>query len=1086
MAEIYEFDPATDIQVLETFTFEEEIDRPENLRFYTLDEQVTDYFERSIPVGKVSKHAMFLLEREADRLRDLYDTIVIGTDTAFDFRKDRPHDGYLPWITPVYAQDIRRRPIRWLTEYMPLLAPRQPRYYDRMLSGLPRPLSFTNGKRAVFSKPQRFVDAEGSKPIRAVPVYKKTRGILHAGGKYEVVEDDVPNTGDDIAVRGYWIGKRSTELVSPLADHPILGSNDAHFYESIADYSDIVPSVEAILNHAVPVTPHPFRDATPFLKVYDVEWSDIPWSAWKRHFPPAEQVSAGLPVDPISIPQHSLDIPSESLQKYYHIPFQPGMSPRFWLSCQEDGGILVARMLLSQAGDATPITVPNPVEAPLASLTPATPLDCLPSGIGFDEFLTRGIYRPPGVCVPLETIAKEKSEFGMKGRLPWGETTHDDVLSGYIPLLQASQGPAPSALKEPVIPKPGVPELSPLRKDVLTILGDKNRVDSDKAGDLRTLVADMPVKNKQFLDQDEKFLLCEHSLSLLSGDLALNNRKFYETWCAIVDGSRVCKFCGEAVNRDVLVDVVEFDDAGHATLHSEAPMVAEFHPGGVRSFTAQLQTLRELFDTRDPAQDVFFMLLSILQILPDQARLEPVLGQVRQLSNFTKSKGESAQAIYGICGVALLMQIHDPFLIPRRSFGVPFLLTGWPRDGKDSDPGILDSLLGSLKKTFEQFKTTFKGPSMGLVREVFRASSKVRDKCVLALKVMTKPPAAFIQKLNLVDYTDLLEQAALRYAKAPPVPAQLSVLVPNIRIDTGDSAKIARTECIPSAHMSFWSTSTPAVLLQSPIVFNKNVQPGVLAGLVRGTGSERVSWGPLPADTAARLKKELPAFAKALRNTPLVSTLSDRSISWNQAASIAGRLLDLSRTRTIGLPSQLLRQLRNELESLDPSQNSSQLRDAARGIAYAILDAVGKIPALREQWSEILPKDLALKSFIRSSAALEGEVRSLVTAERESFKTRLGEKSDMERELVKQLLDIGLAPYVITLQDRQLFAQQLEERVRPIDPLGNPEVPEEGFQEVPTDAERDDADQGERGDFGDMPNRPAEDSYGEFGIDIGV
>lgn len=1079
MAEIYEFEPA-DIQVLETFTFEEEVDRPENLRFHTLDDQVTDYFERSIPVGKVSKHRMFLLERSADRIRDLYESVVIGTDTSFDI-KGRPHNGYLPWISPVYSQDIQRRRLNWATDYMPLLAPRQPRYYDRMLAGLPRPLSFVNGRRAIFSSPLQFLDAEGSKPIRAVPTFKKTRGILHAGGRYEIVEDEVPNTGDDIAVRGYWIGRRGLELVSPLADHPILGTNDPHFYESTADYTEIVPSVEAILNHAVPVTPHPFRDAAAYLKLYDVAWADIPWSAWKRHFPPAEQVSSGLPVEPIAIPQHNPDIPSETLQKYYHIPFQPGMSPRFWLASQEDGGLLVARMLLSQAGDLTPIAIPNPMEAPLAQQTLATPTDCLPPGLSFDDFLTRGVYRG-GVCVPLEAIAKEKSEFGMRGRAPWGETTHDDVLTAYIPVLKASQGPAPSAPREPVIPKPSVPELSPMRKDVLTILGDKDRVDSDKANDLRVLVTDMPVKNKQFLDQDEKFLMCEHTLAILSGELAMHNRKFYDTWCGIVDGNRVCKFCGEAINKDVFVDIVEFDDDGHAALHYETSMVAEFHPGGVRSFTEQLQGLRTLFDTRDPAQDLFFMLMSILQILPDQARLEPILGQVRQLSNFTKTKGESAQAIYGICGIALLMQTHEPFLVPRRSFGTPFILSGWPREGDAANAGILDSLLGALKKTFEQFKTTFKGPSMGLVREVFRDSKKVREKCVLALKIMTKPPAAFIQKLNLVDYSDALDQAALRYAKAPPVPAQLSVIVPNIRIDTGDVAKLS-TECVPSAHISFWSTSTPAVLLQTPIEFKKSASPGVMSHLVGTSVSERIKWGPLPTETAARLKKEIPAFAKALRNTPLATVLADRSVSWNKAAAIAGRLLDLSR----GIPSDTLRKLRGELESLDPTQNPSQLRDAARGISYAILEAVSTVPALREKWSEALPKDLALKSFLRTSVALEGEVRSLVTAERESFKTRLGEKSDMERELVKQLLDIGLAPYVITLQDRQLFAQQLEERVRP-DPLGNPAVPEEGFQEVPNDLERDDAVQGERGDFGEMPNRPYEgdDSYGDAVADIGV
>ena len=1076
MAEVYEFEP-TDVQVLETFTFEEEIDRPENMRFYTLDDQITDYFERSIPVGKVSRHRMFLLEREADRVRDLYESVVVGTDTSFDIRKERPHDGYLPWISPVYTPDLQRRRTNWATDYMPLLAPRQPRYYDRMLSGLPRPYSFTTGKRAAFSKPIQFVDSEGKKPIRGLPTFKKTKGILHAGGAYEVLEEEIPNTGDDIAVQGYWIGKRSLDLVSPLAEHPILGSNEPHFYESVADYSEVVPSVEAILNHAVPVTPHPFRDAAPFLRIYDVEWSDIPWGVWRRHFPPAEQVSAGLPVEQIAIPQHNPDIPSESLQKYYHVPFQPGMSPRYWLSCQEDGGLLVARLLLSQAAELAPITVPNPGGPAAASQTAASPLDCMAPGLSFEEFLTRGIYRPPGVCVPLETIAREKAEFGMKGRLPWGETTHDDVLKTYIPILQASQGPEPAKPTEPVIPKPSVPELSPLRQDVLTILKDVNRENSDKAKDLRTLVADMPVKDKQFLDQDEKFLLCEHTLAVLSGDLAANNRAFYDMWCGNVAGSRVCKFCGEAINQDVYVDVVEFDDDGHAVLHSEAPMVAEFHPGGVRSFTEQLQSLRALFDTRDPAQDLFFMLLSVLQVLPDQARLEPILGQVRQLSNFTKSKGESAQAVYGICGVALLMQTHDPFLIPRRSFGVPFILTGYPREGEPADPSILDSLLHCLKTTFEQFRTSFKGPSMGLVRETFRAPAKVREKCVIALKVMTKPPAAFIQKLNLTDYSDVLEQAALRYAKAPAVPPQLTVLVPNIRID-GSLAKTS-TECIPSAHMSFWSTSTPAVLLQAPIVFNKTATPGVTARALVTRPSSAVQWGSLPSETASRLKKEIPAFVKNLRNTPLGTVLADRGLTWMKASAIANRLLDLSR----GIPS--LRSLRTQLQSLDPTQNASQLRDAARGIAYAVMDEVAKIPALREKWAEVLPKDLALKSFLRPKEALEGEVRSLITAERESFKTRLGQKSDMERELVKQLLDIGLAPYVITLQDRQLFAQQLEEKIRPLDPLGNPEVPEEGFQEVPTDADRDDPDQGERGGYGDMPNRE-EDTYGDAAPDVGV
>ena len=53
MADI-EFDPATEFQILETFDFEEEVQRPESLRFYTLDEQLLDYVEKSMPKGKYS------------------------------------------------------------------------------------------------------------------------------------------------------------------------------------------------------------------------------------------------------------------------------------------------------------------------------------------------------------------------------------------------------------------------------------------------------------------------------------------------------------------------------------------------------------------------------------------------------------------------------------------------------------------------------------------------------------------------------------------------------------------------------------------------------------------------------------------------------------------------------------------------------------------------------------------------------------------------------------------------------------------------------------------------------------------------
>ena len=44
------FDPA-EFEVLETFDFEEEIQRPVELRFFTIEEQLVDFFEKHLPPG---------------------------------------------------------------------------------------------------------------------------------------------------------------------------------------------------------------------------------------------------------------------------------------------------------------------------------------------------------------------------------------------------------------------------------------------------------------------------------------------------------------------------------------------------------------------------------------------------------------------------------------------------------------------------------------------------------------------------------------------------------------------------------------------------------------------------------------------------------------------------------------------------------------------------------------------------------------------------------------------------------------------------------------------------------------------------
>ena len=51
--------------------------------------------------------------------------------------------------------------------------------------------------------------------------------------------------------------------------------------------------------------------------------------------------------------------------------------------------------------------------------------------------------------------------------------------------------------------------------------------------------------------------------------------------------------------------------------------------------------------------------------------------------------------------------------------------------------------------------------------------------------------------------------------------------------------------------------------------------------------------------------------------------------------------------------------------------------------------------------------------------------RGLRARERETLKQRLRKMNDTEREITKKLLDIGIAPYIITNQDREMFSKEL-------------------------------------------------------------
>jgi hypothetical protein len=112
----------------------------------------------------------------------------------------------------------------------------------------------------------------------------------------------------------------------------------------------------------------------------------------------------------------------------------------------------------------------------------------------------------------------------------------------------------------------------------------------------------------------------------------------------------------------------------------------------------------------------------------------------------------------------------------------------------------------------------------------------------------------------------------------------------------------------------------------------------------------------------------------------------------------------------------------------------------------------------------------------------------LRTREREVFKQRMRNMNDTEREATKMLLDIGIAPYIITNEDREIFAKEYrlpdpELEYNKIEQELDGDRPEEGYN-ASRDVEDDQAaivdgheQQVDYGDYGDRREERSDRDY---------
>lgn len=1070
MADVLQFDPATEFEILETIEdFEEQVQRPEELRFFTLDEQLTDFFEKMLPQRKATRFELKQLERERERIRIAYEKVIRINNTEYIIDTERK-SVHVDWIHPIYS-DFVYKAYSWDKEWKPILEDRRtPVYYPRMITALPRPYVPNASDGRPVNQMMELVNGDGKNPVRGLGLYERSKMVYSDDGTTDVVKERMLNTSDDLHIIGYHLDTRPYELANPLADHPFLKSIQPSKVITQLELNDVFPSIPAIIDHAVPITNDPYGQGMQYLKLYDVKLSQIPWTSWKSRFPPVPGISAPLPVESISFPKHEKKAPGERLTKTYTIPWYPGYHTRKWLDLQVDSGEFVSKLVLTSAGDVPLMPATVIPEGPPREYPAADPSICESLSADFDTFLNAGLYRN-GTCVPVGMIQKEQEELIAKNRIPWKETQKEDILREYEQLLAYFQTPQLQK-EENTYMKVESLSISERRKNVLAILGDDARTPDDKADAIEILTRDLEVQGRQYLDAEGLFVVCMHTLAELRGELEEDRLGFYAEWAVVEDGKRVCKSCGDEINNDVIVAKEEYDEDGHLVMTYERLPEVVHH--GQDPFGASLLKMKGLFDLENGSELVTYTLLSLLQVVPQEEQLLPILQWMRRFTASLKARRqakesqERVEGIMGLAGTTILLLTHSPFLIPKRSFnGKTLKMSGFPRDSENAEEmPLVNGLAMVIKHVTESYPGSFKSA-------VFKGMGKYKTDIIPFLTAMAK------------QFRTLLDSAKERYDAQPISLEHMNdIVTPLVHIkdpffrpgeEMGTEEKGAKCE----GSRTSWMTRHPPILTQAPLELVSRIEPSpykidvdrYTEKIERITLTER--------EIRDKIKLGVPA------GFPIFTEFVRKEHDGAAYIAVVSRCLDIvSKT---DMNTREIQKLREVTVYINTQISPSLLRDAAKGLLFETLHAIKaqkNYNGIVRTLLEATKRDLVFRMMFLSKEAAEKEDTELIARERLTLKQRYREMNDTQREATNMLIDIGVSEYIITNEDRERFAQEFRRVVDADEVVEDEEgytntrdYVENGDQPLAADGTPLEVDYG---DYGDRAVREYAD-YGDYG-----
>ena len=1038
-AEILNLNEGDFIVLEEAIEFDETVQREEKVRFYTKEEQSQDAFEKILPKGASTLEQRERARREVMSYSSLYDEYILPTAEDYVLR-DQKKTTEVDWIKPIYKGKLERSQ----SDLRQMMVNRTAaNYYPRMIRSFPKPYGTPEEGETVFPLETltELVDDEQKNPLRALPDFRMVTALVNEDKTIEIRKKPVSGTGDEIPFVGYYLDKRPVDIPNPMPGHPFFENGEPKAILNTAPLADLFPTIDAIFTHGIPVTADPYGEAAPFLKVYDVKLAEVPWSVWKTRFPPVSVENETRERTDMSFPKSESTTVSSNVQEVYGNEHYGGVSPREWLMRQEDGGAFIVKLLLSESNEFGNVEVIPGIDLPLPGYPDTTIEECRLAGISFQDFAARGVLRRKWEgnkvsfsCVPLEYVQQERARIGYKGRKNWNDDTsaklketHVRLLKKYAPLKEVEG-------KKEIGSRTPAKEKSETRKQVLAVLHDTARDRADKLRDIKVLLEGSIYSENTYTDKEGLFVVCAHTMELLSGALLANPNLFYDTWGVKESGFYVCKICGQHIDSVEYDTSDDFDDNDMVIRHAE---VLESSKSEEVVLSTSLQKIKHLLDKNNTVHSVMFLLLGLLQVEPTVDKMPMYLNMAAQAAEGISTTGQGIllRGIIGLVATGILLQTHQPFLIPRRAFGPkPLKMSGFPRDTDDTKgETIFDSLLLVIRKTFEAYPSSVSDVYATFVREIVKDSSKVR---IVALRVYT---SQFLKKQPTLKM--VLEDAKTFVPPPKEAPETLPTVVPV-------PEKLGEIKQYPSCGGSsviFLPPNLPKIR-QEEIA----LRPGISAARSRVEIEKAESVRAEPARVAKNEIAPLLRLKDSLKNTYLDKRIGD-SVQTNLA--IASRLADMY-------------QLPVPVRSVDPTQNPAELRDYARGLIFKLVDTIMKTPKYSRDFNARVSSDITLVCLLAKLPDEKNEVRRISAKERLSYVKLNAKMTDLERETNTELVKIGMGPVLITLEDRDILARREEEDVRELEgEVGVGLAQDNGFDDgIPVE-------NADNGDYGNLAGR---------------